>query len=106
MGFTKIELAYRVFDQSHTVDYIYIYMMLKTIFEEYKIFAIGFDNVSDNAVVISYLINFWNLYFLGKSFHQRCACNVLNLCIQNRLVLIQESIRPIRTTLHYLWKHP
>ena len=48
-------LAFRVFVQFHTVDNIY--MMLKTIFEEYKIFAIGFDNVSNNAVVISYLIN-------------------------------------------------
>ena len=50
----KWVLVFRVFDQSHTIDNIY--MMLNIIFEEYKIdikiFAIGFDNASNNTVVI------------------------------------------------------
>ena len=77
--------------------------MLKTIFEEYKIdikfFSIGFDNTSNNTVVISHLINLCNLYFEGKFFHQRCDCHVLNLCVQNGLTLLQESIRTIRNAL-------
>ena len=46
-------LTFRVFDQSHTVDNIY--MMLKTIFVKYKIdnkiFAIAFDNASNNTTL-------------------------------------------------------
>ena len=46
--------------------------MLKTIFEEYKIdnkiFAIGFDNVSNNTVIIPHLINLCNPYFACKFF--------------------------------------
>ena len=79
--------------------------MLKTIFEEYKIdnkiFAIDFDNASNNTAVIPHLINLCNPYFLGKFFHQRYACYV-----QNELTLLQKSIGPIITTLPYLWKHP
>ena len=46
--------------------------MLKTIFKNYKIdnkiFAIDFDNASNNTVVISYLINLCNPYFRDKFF--------------------------------------
>ena len=63
-------LAFRVFDQSHTVNNIY--MLLKTIFEEYKIdnkiFTIGFDNASNNIVRISQLITLCNLIFVVNFF--------------------------------------
>ena len=65
--------------------------MLKTIFEEYKIdnkiFAIDFDNASNNTVAIYQLITLCNPY-CGQSFHQRCPCHVLNLCVQNGLTLL------------------
>ena len=81
-------------------------MMLKTNFEEYKIdnkiFAIGFDNASNNTVVIPQLITLCNPYFGGQFFHQRCACHVLNLCVQNDLALLQDHIKPIRDAFHYL----
>ena len=89
MGLRKKALAFRVFDKSHTVDNIYI--MLKTIFEEYKIdnktFAIGFDNDSNNTIVPQ-LIYLCNPYFGGRFFHQRCDCHVLILYVQNGLVLL------------------
>ena len=47
-----------------------------------------------------------NPYFGGQFFHQRYACHVLNLCVQNDLALLQDYITPIRNALHYLWKHP
>ena len=63
-------LIFRVFDQSHTADNIN--MMLKTVFEEYKIdnkiFTIGFDNASNNTVVITQLITLCNSYFSGQFF--------------------------------------
>ena len=97
-------LAFRVFDQAHTADNIYI--ILKTIFEEYKIdnkiFAIDFDNASNNTAAIPHLITLCNHYFSGQFFHQRCACHVLNLCVQHGLALLQDHITPIRNALHYL----
>ena len=73
IGFYKKKiLAFRVFHQPHT-----------PIFEEFKIdnkiFAISFDNASNNTTAISYLINLCNSYFVGKFFHQKCSCHVLNL---------------------------
>ena len=63
-------LAFRVFDKAHTTDNIY--MMLKIIFEEYKIdnkiFAIGFDNASNNTAAIPHLITLCNPYFGGQFF--------------------------------------
>ena len=89
---------------------IYIYIILKTIFEEYKIdnkiFAIGFDNPSNNTAAILHLIILYNPYFGDQFFHQRCACHVLNLCVQHGLALLQDHITSIRNALHYLWKHP
>ena len=79
-------------------------MILKIIFEEYKIdnkiFAIDFDNVSNNTAAILLLITLYNPYFGGQYFHQRCACHVLNLCVQNGLALLQDHITPIRNALH------
>ena len=46
--------------------------MLKIIFEEYqinnKIFAIGFDNASNNTAAIPYLITLYNPYFGDQFF--------------------------------------
>ena len=79
----KQVLTFRVFNQSHIADNKY--MMLKIIFEEYKIdnkiFVIGFDNSSNNTDAISQLINLCNPYFGGQFFHQRCACHVFKLCV-------------------------
>ena len=67
-------------------------MILKIIFEEYKIdnkiFSIGFDNASNNTAVIPHLIILCNPYFGDQFFHQRYACHVLNLCVQNGLAFI------------------
>ena len=86
-----------------------LYKILKIIFKEYKIdnkiFAIGFDNASNNTTTIPQLITLCNPYFDGQFFHQRCTCHVLNLCVQNDLTLLQDYITPIRSALHYLWKH-
>ena len=76
--YKKKFLVFRVFDEFHTVNNIY--MMLKTIFEEYKIdnkiFAISFDNALNNTTIISQLINLCNSYFGGRFFHQRCAYHI------------------------------
>ncbi|KAK2640747.1 hypothetical protein Ddye_022510 [Dipteronia dyeriana] len=101
-------LAFRVFDDAHIADNIYKNM--KIIFEEYKIesknFSIGFDNASNNTAAIPDLIELCKPYFNSKFFHQRCACHVLNLCVQKGLEILQAFIKPIKDALSYLWKHP
>ena len=100
----KRVLAFKVFNQS--LQIIYIYMMLKIIFEEYKIdnkiFAIDFDNSFNNTIAISRLIALYNPYFGDKFFHHRCTYHFLNLYVQNGLALLQDYITSIRNTLHYL----
>ena len=100
-------LAFKVFDDAHTATNIY--RKIKIIFEEYKIenkiFAIGFDNASNNTAAIPALIDLCKPYFGGKFFHQRCACHVLNSYVKNGLQILQTFIKPIRDVLCYLWKH-
>ncbi|KAK2648334.1 hypothetical protein Ddye_015823 [Dipteronia dyeriana] len=83
---------------------------MKIIFEEYKIeskfFSIGFDNASNNTAAIPALIELCKPYFNSKFFHQRCACHILNLCVQKGLEILQAFIKPIKEALSYLWKHP
>jgi len=100
-------LAFRVFDDSHSAQNIF--GLLKIIFQEYnilnKIFAIGFDNAASNTASIPMLQNLCNPYFGGKLFHQRCACHVLNLCVQAGLAELSNFIRPIRDSINYIWRH-
>ncbi|KAK2662124.1 hypothetical protein Ddye_000698 [Dipteronia dyeriana] len=107
MDNTKRILAFRVFDDAHTADNIYKNM--KIIFEEYKIeskiFSIGFDNASNNMPTIPALIELCKPYLNSKFFHKKCACHVLNLCVQNGLEILQTFIKPIKDALSYLWKH-
>ena len=88
-------ITFRVFDDTHTAPNIF--RQLKIIFDEYKfenkIFAIGFDNVFNNSTDIPSLIDLCKPYFGGKYFHQRCACHVLNLCVQNGLQILQTFIK-------------
>ena len=77
-------IAFRVFNDARTVANIF--RQLRIIFVEYKIenkiFTIGFDNASSNIAAIIALIDLCKPYLGGKFFHQRCACHVLNLCVQ------------------------
>ncbi|KAK2634305.1 hypothetical protein Ddye_029097 [Dipteronia dyeriana] len=100
-------IAFRVFDESHTAHNIFRH--LKIIFEDFhiknKIFTIGFDNAPCNTTSIPMLKELCNPYFGGKLFHQRCACHVLNLCVQAGLQILSVYIRPIRDSINYIWTH-
>ncbi|KAK3228632.1 hypothetical protein Dsin_000513 [Dipteronia sinensis] len=99
-------ITFRVFDDSHTAQNIF--RLLKIIFEEFhiqnKIFAIGFDNAASNTASIPMLQDLCNPYFGGKLFHQRCACHILNLCVQAGLQILSVYIKPIRDSINYIWR--
>ncbi|CAH9088097.1 unnamed protein product [Cuscuta epithymum] len=80
----KRVLAFREFNDRHTAEHIYI--LIECILNEYnlidKVFAIGFDNASNNTAVIPRLHELCGSNTLmGRFFHQRCACHVINLCV-------------------------
>ena len=104
----KRVLAFRVFDTKHAA--INICSLLKQILEEYhlvnKIFSIGFDNASANTASIPELEKICKPSFGGQFFHQRCACHVLNLCVQDGLKTLHEYIDPIKNAVQFLWRNP
>ena len=101
-------LAFRVFDDSHNAQNIF--RQLRIIFSEYnienKIFVIGFDNASANTAAIPLLIDLCKPFLGGTFFHQRCACHVLNICVQKGLETLQCFIEPIKKALMFLWRNP
>lgn len=104
----KKVLAFRVFDDSHTANNIC--KIIHTILEEYRlvhrVFSISFDNASSNNASIPELTRVCQPNFGGRFFHTRCACHVLNLCVQDGLRVMQDLIKPIRDVIKYIWVHP
>ena len=67
-----------------------------------KIFSIGFDNASANTASIRELIQACNPTLHGKYFHTRCIAHILNLCVQDGLRILNNSIQPIRDAVDYI----
>ena len=69
--------------------------MIKIVLEEYslinKIFAIGFNNTSVNTSIPE-LKKVCKPAFGVKFFHQRYACHVLNLCVQDGLKQLEDNL--------------
>ena len=72
----------------------------------YKIFLISFDNARSNTASINDLIDICKPNLGGRFFHIRCACHVLNLCVQDGLHCLNNFISPIKIAISYLWTHP
>ncbi|CAH9109039.1 unnamed protein product, partial [Cuscuta epithymum] len=82
----KRVLAFREFNDRHTAEHIYI--LIERILIEYnlidKVFAIGFDNATSNTAAIPRLRELCGANTLmDRFFYQRCACHVINLCVQD-----------------------
>ncbi|KZV56875.1 hypothetical protein F511_26117 [Dorcoceras hygrometricum] len=104
----KLLLAYRCFNDPHTAQNISHLMFI--ILEKYcltsKIFSISFDNASAKTCSIDELIRMCQPSIGGKFFHIRCTCHIFNLCVQDGLKSLELYIKPLRSTIHYLWTHP
>lgn len=101
-------LAYRCFDESHNAENIC--RLIQQILQEYRlvnrIFSISFDNASANTASINELKRICQPNFGGRFFHVRCACHVLNLCVQDGIKSLNSYLDPIRNVISYIWVHP
>ncbi|KAJ3705877.1 hypothetical protein LUZ61_009582 [Rhynchospora tenuis] len=73
-----------------------------------KAFSLVLDNASSNDAAINDLLSRSqfrkNLLCDGNLFHQRCACHILNLIVQDGLSVMSGQIDAIRDTMKYI-KH-
>ncbi|CAH9103098.1 unnamed protein product, partial [Cuscuta epithymum] len=102
----KRVLAFREFNDRHTAEHIYI--LIERILIEYnlidKVFAIGFDNATNNTAAIPRLRELCGANSLmGRFFHQRCACHVINLCVQDGLKALGDSMEVIKGGVRRIW---
>ena len=64
-----------------------------------KIIIISFDNASNNGSNIERLRHEVTLILNGQLFHNRCACHILNLCVQDGLQIYNETLAKMRGVL-------
>ncbi|KAJ1688912.1 hypothetical protein LUZ63_013067 [Rhynchospora breviuscula] len=71
-----------------------------------KAFSLVLDNSSANDASITELFNATSikkdLPVSGAIFHQRCACHILNLIVQDGLSVLCDEIENIRETMKYI----
>ncbi|CAH9071361.1 unnamed protein product [Cuscuta epithymum] len=102
----KRVLAFREFNDRHTAEHIYI--LIERILNEYnlidKVFAIGFDNAGNNIAAIPRLCELCGSNTLmGRFFHQRCACHVINLCVQDGLKALGDAMEVVKGGIRRIW---
>ncbi|KAK3230204.1 hypothetical protein Dsin_002085 [Dipteronia sinensis] len=98
-------LAFRVFDDKHTA--VNIFRHLRIIFTEYKIenkiFAIGFDNASNNTAAIPALIELCKPYLGGSSSSSSITYSELESYLSTSFGFIEDTEDKKFDILHW-WK--
>ncbi|KAK3193523.1 hypothetical protein Dsin_024833 [Dipteronia sinensis] len=98
-------LAFRVFDEKHTAANIFRH--LRIIFTEYKIenkiFAIGFDNASNNTAVIPALIELCKPYLGGSSSSSSTTYSELESYLSTSFGFIEDT-EDKKFDILYWWK--
>ncbi|CAH9115433.1 unnamed protein product [Cuscuta epithymum] len=102
----KRVLAFREFNDHHTAEHIYI--LIERILIEYnlidKVFVIGFDNATNNTAAIPRLRELCGANTLmDRFFHQRCACHVINLCVQDGLKALGDAMEVVKGGIRRIW---
>ncbi|KAJ1703119.1 hypothetical protein LUZ63_002898 [Rhynchospora breviuscula] len=71
-----------------------------------KAFSLELDNSTANDACITVLFATTpiqkDLHISGAMFHQRCACHILNLIVQDGLNVLNNEIANIRETMKYI----
>ncbi|KAJ9551686.1 hypothetical protein OSB04_015731 [Centaurea solstitialis] len=88
----KRTIAFELFGGSHTGNNLFT--LLKKVIEHYqlrnKIFAMSFDNASNNTSAVPKLKLLLNPILDGKFFHTRCVAHIINLSVQDGLEVIND----------------
>lgn len=91
-------IAFRPFEHPHSASNIA--KIVTEVTREYriinKIFCISFDNARSNDAAIPHLKVNMTPILGGELFHNRCACHVLNLCVQDGFKQINDIVDTIR----------
>ena len=97
-------LHFKNFEYPHTG--IVIMNAINECLNEYeikdKIFSISFDNASNNNVVVNELKQQFDLVLNGRLFHVRCACHIINLCVQDALIHMQPHIKKVKEVITHI----
>lgn len=97
-------LAFRHIPHPH--NGLTIASTIESIIDEYclrdKVFSIALDNASNNNSAINYLVERLNPILDGNLFHVKCACHIINLCVQDGLKHIKGQLEKIRNALVFI----
>ena len=69
---------------------------------ENKVLTITFDNAFANTAAINVFKANLKPPFGGEFFHQRCACNIINLVVQSGIEFISHNLTNIREALSFI----
>ncbi|KAK2646270.1 hypothetical protein Ddye_021465 [Dipteronia dyeriana] len=67
-----------------------------------RFMSITLDNASANSKAIKYFINSNITNIVGKFFHARCACHIINLIVKSGLKKVESQIDNIRGALGWI----
>ena len=93
----KRTIAFENFEEPHTGAALFqVLCNVITFFKiEHKVFAISFDNASNNTNAVQRLKLTYHPHCDGIFYHGRCVAHILNLVVQSGLNV--EAIDGIRT---------
>ena len=66
-------------------------------------FSYSFDNASANTAAVNHLVLDAGQYLRIPYTHQRCACHILNLCVQDGLRILGNMQTPITNVIDHIW---
>jgi len=101
----KRVLGLRLIDVSHIADNIA--ERVKSVLAEYvilnKVFSVILDNASANENAMDKLKPILKEYLGADLFlHQRCACYIINLIVEEALIVVTPLIDNFRTAISFL----
>ena len=102
--FQKRLIAFRKIPYPHDANVIYTTIM--EVFDLYgikeKVLSITFDNASANNAAINLFKTTLRPPHGGTLFHQKCACHIINLCVQDGMKHVEDYLENIQSALSYI----
>ena len=83
-----------------------IFEKLKEYYVKNKIMTITLDNASSNNVAVELLKYVLQLNLNGAITHNRCACHIISLIIQEVIKSIQDGLETIKWIVGFIFCSP